>query len=229
MPAWRLSTASSMARRFCSRPTDRRRGLGVCALSTSAWISTSSGRVPSSVASTQEPATFLLVLRKEQRRRIGDRAQALVGHGEHAQLVDRAETVLHRAHQAEAGMRIALEIEHRVHDVLQHARPGDRALLGDVADDEERGAALLRVARELRGAFAQLRDRPGRRLQRLGPERLDRIHHRDLAAAAHPASRRCARAGFRRSGARRAHPARGAAPASRPVRPIPRRRCRGPC
>ena len=39
---------------------------------------------------------------------------------------------------------------------------------------------LLRVARELRGAFAQLRDRPGRRLQRFRPQRLDRIHHRDL-------------------------------------------------
>ena len=51
-----------MASRFCSRPTERRRGLGVCALSTSAWISTSSGRVPSRVASTQEPAADLAVL-----------------------------------------------------------------------------------------------------------------------------------------------------------------------
>ena len=57
MPAWRCSTASSIARRFCSRPTDSRRGLGECAGSTSAWISTSSGRVPSSVASTHEPDT----------------------------------------------------------------------------------------------------------------------------------------------------------------------------
>jgi hypothetical protein len=39
------------------RPTDRRRGLGLWALSTSAWISTSSGRVPSWVTSTQEPGT----------------------------------------------------------------------------------------------------------------------------------------------------------------------------
>jgi hypothetical protein len=51
MPAWRCSTASSMARRSRSRPTLRRRGLGP-PLSTRAWISTSRGRVPSSVTST---------------------------------------------------------------------------------------------------------------------------------------------------------------------------------
>jgi hypothetical protein len=56
MPAWRCSTASSMARRSRSRPTLRRRGLGPPA-STRAWISTSRGRVPSSVTSTHEPGT----------------------------------------------------------------------------------------------------------------------------------------------------------------------------
>jgi len=55
-PAWRCSTASSMARRSRSRPTLSRRGLGP-PLSTSACTSTSSGRVPSSVTSTQLPGT----------------------------------------------------------------------------------------------------------------------------------------------------------------------------
>jgi hypothetical protein len=45
-----------MARRSRSRPTLSRRGLGP-PLSTRAWISTSSGRVPSSVTSTQLPGT----------------------------------------------------------------------------------------------------------------------------------------------------------------------------
>ncbi len=53
-PAWRCSTASSMARRSRSRPTLRRRAPP---LSTSACNSTSSGRVPSSVTSTQLPGT----------------------------------------------------------------------------------------------------------------------------------------------------------------------------
>ena len=59
MPAWRCSTASSIARRFCSRPTDSRRAFGRWLASTSAWISTSSGRVPSCVTITQEPGTWL--------------------------------------------------------------------------------------------------------------------------------------------------------------------------
>ncbi len=53
-----------MARRSRSRPTLRRRGLGP-PLSTSAWISTSIGRVPSSVTSTQEPGTGSLCVDKK--------------------------------------------------------------------------------------------------------------------------------------------------------------------
>ena len=55
-PACWCSTASSMASRSRSSPTERRRGLGP-PVSTSAWISTSIGRVPSSVTSTQLPGT----------------------------------------------------------------------------------------------------------------------------------------------------------------------------
>ena len=35
-------------------------------------------------------------------------------------------------------MRIALEVEHGVDDVLEHARTGDRAFLGHVADEDAR-------------------------------------------------------------------------------------------
>ena len=78
------------------------------------------------------------MLRQEQRGRVGHALQAALGHREHAELVDGAEAVLDRAHQPEARMRVALEIEHRVDDVLQHARAGDRALLGHVADEDAR-------------------------------------------------------------------------------------------
>ena len=50
------TTASNMAKRSRSSPTERRRGLGPPE-STKAWISTSIGRVPSSVTSTQLPGT----------------------------------------------------------------------------------------------------------------------------------------------------------------------------
>jgi hypothetical protein len=122
------------------------------------------------------------MLREEQRRRIGDATQALLGHGEHAEFVDGAETVLHRAHQAKTGMRVTLEIQHGIDHVLQHARAGQAAFLGDVADQDHAGAGLLGEARQLRRAFAHLRHRAGGRLQRVRPDGLDRVDHRDCGA-----------------------------------------------
>ena len=54
---------------------------------------------------------------------------------EAADLVDRAEAVLHRPDHPEARVAVALEVQHHVDEVLEHPRPGDRAVLGDVADD----------------------------------------------------------------------------------------------
>jgi hypothetical protein len=77
-------------------------------------------------------------------------------------------------------VRVALEIEHGIHDVFEHARPGQRALLGHVADQDDRDAGLFGQAGELRCAFAHLRDRPGRRTELLRPQGLDRVDHRHL-------------------------------------------------
>ncbi len=44
----------------------------------------------------------LLSTGEKDRRGVGDLLEALVGHAEHAQLVDRAEAVLHRPQQAQA-------------------------------------------------------------------------------------------------------------------------------
>ena len=123
---------------------------------------------------------FARVLRQENRRRIGNPAKALVGHREHAELVHRAEAVLEGAYQPEALVRVAFEVQHRVHDVLHHARARDRALLGDVADEHHDRPAGLRVARQVRHALAHLRDRAGRRGELLGVQRLDRIDDGDL-------------------------------------------------
>ena len=43
---------------------------------------------------------------------------------------------------------IALEIEHGIDHVLDDARAGDLAVLGDVADEHDRRAARLGVADE---------------------------------------------------------------------------------
>ena len=69
----------------------------------------------------------------------------------------------------------ALEREHRVDHVLDHARAGDLAVLGDVADqDHGRAGALGEADQRLRGA-AHLRNGAGRRVHHVGPHGLDRV------------------------------------------------------
>ena len=102
---------------------------------------------------------------EEELRRIGDGNEAVLRHAEDADLVDAAEAILRRAQHAMIERVLALEVEHRVDDVLERLRAGDAAALGDVADDEHRGAALLREAHQPRGALAHLPDVARRALE----------------------------------------------------------------
>ena len=63
-------------------------------------------------------------------------------------------------------MRLALEIEDGIDHVLEDARAGERAFLGDVADEDEGDARLLGEARELCRALAHLGDGARRRRER---------------------------------------------------------------
>ena len=87
-----------------------------------------------------------MALAEEQLGRVGDLAQALVRHLEDADLVGRAEAVLDRAQDAEVMAAFALEIEHGVDHVLDDARAGDLAVLGDVADQHDGRTGRLGVA-----------------------------------------------------------------------------------
>ena len=98
------------------------------------------------------------VFRQEDRRRVGHLAQPLLHHGEHADLIGGAEPVLDRPQHPVAAAGIALEVEHRVDHVLEHPWTGDLPLLGDVADEQHRGARALGEADQLGRAFAQLRN-----------------------------------------------------------------------
>ena len=88
-------------------------------------------------ANTAVPGTAEIALGQEQFGRIGDFAQAEAGHLEHADLVGRAEAVLHRAQNAELLRAFALERQHRIDHVLDHAGAGDLAVLGDMADQDD--------------------------------------------------------------------------------------------
>jgi len=81
--------------------------------------------------------------RQEDRARVRNALEAFLGHREHADLVDRAEAVLDGAHEAKTRVRVALEVQHRVDDVLEHARAGERAFFRDMADQHDRRSAGL--------------------------------------------------------------------------------------
>ena len=146
---------------------------------------------------------------------------------EDADLCVEPKRFLLRAQQAERVAAVALEGEHHVDQVLEHARPGERALLGDVTDEDERRAARLRGGREQRRALAHLRDRARRRLDALGAQRLDRVdqHERGRELAPRLGERLDARLGQHEEPAR-APPA-GARRAAAPARGSPRRSRRG--
>ena len=142
-------------------------------------------------ANTAEPGDALLAVGQEQGGGVGHRHQARLGHLEHADLVGRAEAVLDRAQDAELVAALALEIEHGVDHVLEHARAGDLAVLGDVADQQQGAAALLGEADQRLGGGAQLGDGAGRLLEPVDPHGLDRIDDQQIGRPA--AGRRVAR------------------------------------
>ena len=126
------------SRRASRRPRSRRvAGCGAVLLTTSAWISTGSARRPSMATVTQVPLTGVPLRRDEQAARVGHLGDAVAGHLEAADLVGGAEAVLERAHEAQRGLPVALELADDVDQVLEHARAGDRAVLGDVADEQD--------------------------------------------------------------------------------------------
>ena len=83
------------------------------------------------------------VLFQEQVAGVADFGQALAGHLEQADLVGRPEAVLDAADDAVGVKAIALEVDDGIDDVLDDLGPGQRAGLGDVADDDDGGAGRL--------------------------------------------------------------------------------------
>ena len=175
-PPWRARTARMSASRLRSTPLATRRGGESSLGATSAWTSTSSGREPSIAQSTTR-ARGVGGLGHEAGRGVLDLHQAAVAHLEHADLAGRAEAVLERAERPVGALALALEAEHAVHQVLEHARPRDRALLRHVTHEHHRRAALLGDAHEPPGDLAHLPDRPRRPRQRRVVEHLHRVDH----------------------------------------------------
>ena len=115
----------------------------------------------------------------EQISRVGDFLQSFAGHFKQADFAGRAKAVLHAANNAVRVEPIAFEVDDGIDDVLDDLGPGERALLGDMADEHDRDPAALGEVDEFHAAFAQLRDRArgGRQVRLI--DHLDRVddHH----------------------------------------------------
>src|SRR6185369_637819 len=121
------------------------------------------------------PADGLTPVSQEQGRRIRHLGQPLPLHREHADLVGAAEAVLHRPEYAVLVTALALEAQHRIDHMLENARAGDRPVLGDVTDEDDRGPMFLGEAHQLLRRSTNLADRAGRALHQVGMHGLDGI------------------------------------------------------
>src|SRR5439155_4633471 len=79
---------------------------------------------------------------------------------------------------------VALELEHAVDEMLEHARAGDRAVLGHVADEEGGDMRLLGDAQEPRRRLSNLGDRAWSRADLRREERLHGVDHADVGPLA---------------------------------------------
>ena len=118
----------------------------------------------------------------EQLGRVRDADEPGARHLEDAELVRGAEAVLRRPQDPMRVVAVALELEHAVDEMLEHARPGDRAVLRHVSDEDRRHALLLGDAQQPTGCLAHLADRARRRAELGRVQRLDRVDHADVRA-----------------------------------------------
>ena len=81
---------------------------------------------------------------EEGPRRVGHLGETAFAHLENADLLRRSEAILGGPQQAQRGEALALEAEHRVHEVLERLGARKAPVLRDVADEHNRRPLPLR-------------------------------------------------------------------------------------
>ena len=160
-PTWRESTASTRLSRLRSMPFATRRGGTTSVGATSACTSTSSGRDALHRAQHAR-ARGAGRLADEARRGVARprvRPPARISKTP-ISLVEPKRFLSARS-DAVGALALALELQHAVDRVLEHPRPRERTVLGDVPDEDHRRVALARESLEPRGHLAHLSDAAG--------------------------------------------------------------------
>src|SRR5690606_15075629 len=101
-------------------------------------------------------------LRQEKLRWISHLTQPLLGHLKHTDFISRPKAIFHTPQDPEMMSPLTLEIQDRVHHMLQNTRPCDGALLGHMPHQDNHHLALLGQANELLGTRAYLANRARR-------------------------------------------------------------------
>src|SRR5215218_78976 len=116
-----------------------------------------------------------IMIGEERAGRVGDLGQAALPHLEHADLLGRSVPVLRRPQEAQPAGAIPLDGKHDGDQVLERLRPGKRAVLRHVADEDDGDAVRLRELHQSLGGLAHLPDAARRPVQLLGRHGLDGI------------------------------------------------------
>lgn len=103
---------------------------------------------------------------------------ALAAHVEAADLVGRAEAVLHGAQHAQRRLGVTFELAHHVDQMFQGTRSGDRTVLRDMADQQYRNVKRLRGVDQCARHFAHLGGAAGDAVDVLRNDGLCGIHDR---------------------------------------------------
>ena len=215
-----------MATRCASSPCATRRGAPKRMRSTSACSSTSKGRPPSRVTVTTLPGAGS----PARARKIADGLRtsrspcSVMWKNASSPTEPKRFLVARTLRKRLAG--IALEIQHRVDQVLEHARSGDGAVLGHVADDHHAHVLRLGEAHQLRRALAQLRHGAGRGAHRGKLHGLDGVDDQQPGALLAGARQRRLEVGVGDDAQTLRHRRPAAAPARRSAPRTPRPRGR---
>ena len=112
---------------------------------------------------------------EERPRRVGDLDEAPVLHLEHTDLVGRAKPVLGRPQQPQRRVALALQVDHRVDQVLERLGPGDRPVLGHVTDEDHGDPVTLGEIHQSQCRLADLADAARSAIELVEGGGLDRV------------------------------------------------------
>ena len=116
--------------------------------------------------------------RAEELGRVRHTDEAGRGHLEHSELVRGPEPVLRRPQDTMLVVAVALELEHAIHEMLEHAGTRHGAVLRHMPDEDGRDVVVLRDPQETARSLSYLRDGSG---SRADVRRVQRLHRVDDA------------------------------------------------